>query len=300
MSGYTKAPEEALEQILARQLATPCPESVLCFAQQLAQRFKSAQAIIFYGSALRTGAIETNLLDFYVLVGAYQQAHNHVLAACANALLPPNVYYCESTGAGKSLRAKVAVLSLADFAKRHDIKSLDVSIWARFAQPSALVWVQDEPTRHRIAQILAKAVVTALLSAPRPKTTHQQAELWWAQVFANTYGCELRAERGHKPQEIVQMFADYYAQITPAAQCLINGPPPTDAWWARRKALGRVIHILRLLKAAFTFAGGMDYLAWKIERHSGQKVMLKPWHRRFPLIAGPWLAWQLKRRGAIR
>jgi hypothetical protein len=39
--------------------------------------------------------------------------------------------------------------------------------------------------------------------------------------------------------------------------------------WALRRACGKALNALRLAKAAFTFEGGADYLAWKIERHSG-------------------------------
>ena len=32
------------------------------------------------------------------------------------------------------------------------------------------------------------------------------------------------------------------------------------------------LSVLRLLKALFTFEGGLDYIAWKLERHSGQRI----------------------------
>jgi hypothetical protein len=54
------------------------------------------------------------------------------------------------------------------------------------------------------------------------------------------------------------------------------------------------------MKASFTFQGGADYLAWKIERHSGQKITLKPWQRRHPIVAGALMLPALRRKGAIR
>ena len=42
---------------------------------------------------------------------------------------------------------------------------------------------------------------------------------------------------------------------------------------------------MRLAKASFTFAGGIDYLAWKINRHAGTNIVLTPWQRRHPLLA---------------
>ena len=47
-------------------------------------------------------------------------------------------------------------------------------------------------------------------------------------------------------------------------------------------------------------SGGADYIVWKIERHSGEKIVLSPWQRRHPLLAAPLLLPRLLRRGAIR
>ena len=54
------------------------------------------------------------------------------------------------------------------------------------------------------------------------------------------------------------------------------------------------------MKAAFTFRGGARYLAWKVERHSGEAVALTPWQERHPILAAPPLLWRLYRKGAVR
>ncbi len=58
--------------------------------------------------------------------------------------------------------------------------------------------------------------------------------------------------------------------------------------------------MLRLAKASATFAGGVDYIAWKINRHAGTKIELKPWQKRHPLLAAISLLPRLLRSGAIR
>ena len=58
--------------------------------------------------------------------------------------------------------------------------------------------------------------------------------------------------------------------------------------------------MLRLLKALFTFEGGLDYIAWKLERHSGQPVEIPDKVRPYPLIFIWGLFWQLYRRGIFR
>ena len=47
-------------------------------------------------------------------------------------------------------------------------------------------------------------------------------------------------------------------------------------------------------------AGGAEYIAWKINRHAGTKIELKPWQRRHPLLAAISLLPRLLRSGAIR
>ena len=47
---------------------------------------------------------------------------------------------------------------------------------------------------------------------------------------------------------------------------------------------GKALTLLRLVKASDTYAGGIDYLAWKINRHAGTKIEVRPWQRRWPLL----------------
>jgi hypothetical protein len=63
---------------------------------------------------------------------------------------------------------------------------------------------------------------------------------------------------------------------------------------------GKLLSALRLAKASATFAGGADYIAWKINRHAGTKIELKAWQRRHPLLAGITLLPRLLRSGAVR
>ena len=42
----------------------------------------------------------------------------------------------------------------------------------------------------------------------------------------------------------------------------------------------KLLSVLRLAKASATYAGGAEYIAWKINRHAGTEIELKPWQRR--------------------
>ncbi len=70
--------------------------------------------------------------------------------------------------------------------------------------------------------------------------------------------------------------------------------------WARRRLEGKALSVLRLAKASATFAGGVDYIAWKINRHAGTQIRIKPWQRRWPLLAAITLLPRLLKSGAVR
>ena len=63
---------------------------------------------------------------------------------------------------------------------------------------------------------------------------------------------------------------------------------------------GKLLSVLRLAKASATYAGGAEYIAWKINRHAGMDIKLKPWQKRHPLLAAISLLPRLLRSGAIR
>ena len=70
--------------------------------------------------------------------------------------------------------------------------------------------------------------------------------------------------------------------------------------WRALQRRGKWLSVVRLAKASFTYAGGIDYLAWKINRHAGTKIEIKPWQRRWPLVAALTLVPRLMKSGAIR
>ena len=70
--------------------------------------------------------------------------------------------------------------------------------------------------------------------------------------------------------------------------------------WQARRVQGKCLSVLRLGKALFTFKGGLDYILWKIERHSGVAIPEDSALRRYPL-SGVWVIfWRLYRRGGFR
>lgn len=309
------APREPLRALVARELTQPVQPVVAEMAAAIAARYPGARAALYYGSTLRDAQLEGLMLDFYLIVTDYRQAFGKAWLARANKLLPPNVFPFEYKG----LVAKYAILSEADFARLASPSTRNVSVWARFSQPSRLVWSADKAAAETAIDAVARAAPT-LLDAARPCVPDSIEPLdLWRQAFALTYAAELRAERTGRAGSVVDADPDRYRAFTgPALQAaglamhvvndrLVFDRPMSTAeraqgrkCWARRRREGKALTLLRLAKASATYAGGIDYLAWKISRHSGQKVEIRPWQRRWPILGAITLLPRLVLRGAVR
>ena len=282
----------SLTELVAEELAGPADPRVQAMAKAIAEKHGAAsRAVLFYGSCLREVALEGAMLDFYLIVSNYRLAFPKRWQAAANALVPPNVFPFAKDG----LAAKYAVLSERDFHRLCGAETLNVSVWARFAQPSRLAWVKDEAARRRAIAAVARAAPTLLGAAGRREG---EAMLdWWRRAFALTYSAELRAERGGRAGSVVDSDPERYRRFGEAALPLIAA---NAGRWRLRRVQGKALSVLRLVKASATFAGGADYIAWKINRHAGTDIALKPWQRRHPLIGAISLLPRLLRSGAIR
>ena len=284
----------SLTQLVADELAQPVDPRVRDMAEALAAKYPSAsQAVLFYGSCLRESQLEGLMLDFYLIVSSYEAAYGKGWLARANRLIPPNVFPFEHQG----LMAKYAVLSEADFHRLNGPETRNVSVWARFSQPARLVWSADKDAMTKAIEAVSRAAPTLLAAAG---SIDDVAPLdWWRRAFALTYSVELRAERKSRSSSVVDADPARYERFSIPAIAAI--PVGTEAGgWARRRIEGKLLSVARLAKAAFTYSGGIDYLAWKINRHAGTQIEIKPWQRKWPLLAAFVLVPKLLTKGAVR
>lgn len=283
-----------IASLVREELALPVDPRVAAMAAAIAARYPgSARAVLFYGSCLRETQLDGLMLDFYLIVSDYGDAYPKRWMALANRLIPPNVFPFQAGG----LMAKYAVLSESDFHRLNGSETRNVSVWARFAQPSRLVWAVDDTARDKAAAAVARAAPTLLAAAGR--LDGESVLDWWHRAFSLTYSVELRAERASRAQSVVDADPDRYRDFGEAAAAAIPVGAPSGGW-TRRRIEGKALSIARLAKASLTYAGGIDYLAWKINRHAGTKIEIKPWQRRWPLLAALTLVPRLMRSGAIR
>ena len=291
-----------LRSLVAAELAQPVDPRVAAIAAAIAAEFAgSARSVLFYGSCLRESALDGLMLDFYLIVSDYRTAYRRRWLALANRLIPPNVFPFAHGG----LAAKYAVLSEADFARSCSLEADNTSVWARFAQPSRLVWTKDEASAEAAVKAIAEAVPT-LFTLTIPTMTEGQDDplAVFRAGFALTYGAELRAERAQRSDSIVDSDPERYRRFGDMVLALgvASRSDRKEALrrWRSRQRKGKALTLLRLVKASATFAGGADYLVWKINRHAGTDIALKPWQRRWPLLAAVTLLPRLLKRGASR
>lgn len=290
---------EALEDRVTTGLTRPVRAEVAEFARMLGEE-GGALAVLFYGSNLRTGALE-GVLDFYVLLPGPQRER-----------IWPRVSYREWQHGGETLRAKIATMSLSRFASAAKGQSRDTTIWARFVQPSALAWHSGNAARGAVTAAVAEAAKTAARLTAALGPGAGTAPDFWRALFRATYRAEFRIEKAGREDSILEANAAHFEGLLPLAWAadglafeqhgawLTPAIKPdrraaVRAWWKTRAWLGKPLNILRLAKATTTFEGAAAYAAWKLHRHTGIALEVTPFREKHPLLAMPGAAWELWR-----
>lgn len=274
---------------------------------------QNVAAVLLYGSYLR-GKRDT-LLDFYVLLDRLHGALPP-LEALGNALLAPNVYYLSlpADGARPALRAKYATLTLRQFRRAMD--DFHSYFWSRFTQPAGLVYARDAEATRRVVDALTAATERFGREVAPMLGGAFTAETFWREGLALTYASELRSESAAGVGDLYRCSRAHFDALlaawaqTPRAALeresdgtyrLAGRTGSGSAWrWRLRRGQGKLLSVLRLIKAAGTFDDPLDYLLWKIERHSGIRETPTERQRRHPLLFAWPLLWRLYRRGAFR
>ena len=291
---------EALEQRVAAMLMREVHPAITVQARLMGEE-AGALAVLFYGSNLRTGSLD-GVLDYYVLMpGAEEKG------------LWPRVAYREWDSGGERLRAKIATVTLAKFAAAAAGRTLDTTIWARFVQPSALVWQRDDAAGAGVVAAVSEAARTAARLAVVLGPTRGTDDDYWRSLFRATYRAELRVEPPGREDAILAANRDHFAGLLSAALGSAGIPYVQDRstvsprmasgehdrvlrWWRVRRSLGKALNGARLVRAAGTFDGAARYAAWKIERHTGVAVEVTPWREKHPVLAAPGVLWRVWRR----
>lgn len=286
----------ALQDLIAAELETPVVPAVTTLSERLRGGRDGVVAVLFYGSGLWREPQSDTVFDFYVLVDSYLDFDSRHLHALFGRLLPPNVYYLEDG----DLRCKFAVIRIDQFKNAAAGRSLNSQIWARFAQPCRLVYVRDRAARDAASAALASAVVTFhAQTLPLLAADERDARGVWIRGLKQTYHNEWRSESGARAESIYQ---GSQSALDARSALVLPDCPPARRVTTRgtRRLMSKAICFLQLMKAVFTFDGGVDYALWKIERQSGVKLQASDFQRRHPLIAAWPLVWKAWRAGGLR
>jgi hypothetical protein len=269
--------------------------AITALAEKARSQHVGTWAVLAYGSALREATPDSTLVDLYVLTADFLGVSQNPLARLGCRWAAPNVHYLETMQDGKTYRAKYAVLPFHLFLEKCGRQTANPYFWARFSQPSAIIWTLDALARERVEAALRTASETAYAHA-KALAPDASAIEQWSKLFAETYRTEFRPEQNTRARSIVEANAAHYENV--ARQFAQTAPQSANWAWAR--FAGKTLTILRLIKASFTFQGGPDYLAWKIKRHSGVEIELTDFQRRHPLLASVTLLPMLLRKGAVK
>jgi hypothetical protein len=310
---------------MAGDLAEPAPPGLEPLIDALQQRCGDAlQAVVLYGSCRRNADVTDGLVDLMAVVTNYRSVHGSGLTALLNHRLPPNVYYLEAGPAERRVRCKYIIVS-RDTLQRRTAGGLDAYFWARFSQPCRLVYRIDEAAAAFVAAARARAARVFAHEARSLGNGLYDARGFWIRAVQATYGCELRPEPPGSAAVLIDRDPGFWQGASALLLPTVAGieiEPSADAGdsgtvqyridadgrsrfggrlrWTARRLWGKTLNVLRLIKAAGTFTNGIDYLVWKIERHSGIRVEPTERMRRWPRLSGLALLARLWRRGAFR
>ncbi len=293
----------ALTGLAARALGPPPADPALrALGEQLSARFgERVDAIILYGSYRR--GVADAMPDLWVLLDAWPPEPR--LHLWLGRLLPPNVHRIElepsrasSAGVKTPTAAKVNVLTTRQLLKAVS-SHLAPYFWARFAQPCRLLQCRNDKVRARLEYMMCRALERMWQSRP-PRADTRTSTDYWLGAFADTYAAEIRSEGASQQQAIYAADQAWYDAVFADLGRSDAHQPRRSVPWGVTRVCGKLASAARILKSLATFDKALDYSVWKLERHSGQKILLTERQRRYPLIFAWPVLWRLYRQNVLR
>lgn len=167
-----------------------------------------------------------------------------------------------------------------------------------------MLYACSEDVRDRMHLILAQATLTFLrATVPTLGRSIFDTETIWTRGLALSYDTELRPEQKSRARQLTRLNMGDYKRITACAaasmsnlealphdryNCIVSERDCRHALrrWRLRAWQGRILSIMRLTKAVFTFRDCVDYAARKIERHTGIRIEVTLNLQQHPMIFG--------------
>jgi hypothetical protein len=214
-------------------------------------------------------------------------------------VLPPNVVSVIDPESG--LHAKCAVYSRADFLTACSDRSPDHFARGRLFQQVQLAWARDEASREEMRRVLV-SVRLGTLGWGRPYLPARfGAAEYCRALLERSFAAEIRPEKADRTAELLAgqgpvLYPAYQAVLShlasegeltrDGAEFRLAHPATTperarlSAYFARSKARAT----LRWAKYVALYDDWLGYVVKKVERRTGQSIVLTPRERRWPLV----------------
>ncbi len=310
------ASEELRAAVAARSdAAGSAPEARAAARAVKALGGDAVAAVLFFGSRqTQAGPDPHSAWDFFVVTRGYAPFYRALrragasrrpagLLAALNAILTPSQVSLWLPGAETAtVRAKCAVVSLADLRREASSRRRDHFILGRLFQP-VVVLHADEPERAAVLDALVEACRLTVRWVRPWLPGRFTVEDYCRTLLRVSYGAEIRPEPVERRLETLwaaqrdRMLPVYdvllrdlaregeLVEREPATYALAHASTPAE----RRRlaayfAWSRVRATTRWAKHVVTFEGWLDYILRKAERHTGREIVLTRRERRLPLV----------------
>jgi len=310
------ASEELRAAVAARSDPAGAPPEALAAARAVkALGGDAVAAVLFFGSRQTQARPDPHSAwDFFVVTRGYSAFYRALrrsgavhrpaglLAALNRVLAPSQVSLFLPGPDGPTVRAKCAVVSLADLRREASAERRDHFILGRLFQPVTVLHA-DEPERDAIHDVLVAACgLTAAWVRPRLPGLFTVEE-YCRTLLRVSYAAEIRPEPVERRLET--LWAAQRERMLPAYTVLLRDlarqgdlVEPSPGTYALARAPGarerrrlaayfawsRVRATTRWAKHVVTFEGWLDYILRKAERHTGREIVLTRRERRLPLV----------------
>ena len=275
----------------------------------------AVRALVFFGSRKTQASPGPHSAhDLFVLTRDYASFYGSLrakgmlrrspsLVAALNAVLPPNqISLRGQDGAGTPWHAKCAVISQQAFAREASARRRDHFCLGRLCQPVQLVHAADADAEMTVLDALASAhrLTYAWVRPWLPERF--DAEGYCRTMLSVSLAQEIRPEPEGRAaalfeaqrEDLLPVYALLLEEL--AAQGRLRSLGGGAYALARPAGLLERLRVrlyfasslaratARWAKYVVTFDDWLDYIVRKAERHSGQRIVLSPRERRFPLL----------------
>ena len=287
------------------------------FLKYFLTHFDGIACVFMYGSMINPQlSTPTSFPDFYIIVDSYKTFYKSNVHTLLNKILPPNSYFLRLDQGGQGMPSKYCVLDKqALFNTTHYPAIKDLFVAGRLAKRIGILYVKEQAFLSEFIDNVYNAMQFNVMFALSEIKTPFTLEEFIIHLLGLSYRAEVRTETQEKVISLYKSEEAFYKkvyelflqqEISKGTIKLVNNkyltlqPYFEDNYLKNFIKHSRKRAVYRWPKSIYTFSDYVGYLELKIERTTGEKLVLSKWDRRFPLIFGWRHLFRLLKKKAIR